>query len=80
VTQVRVLGLVSDQGLFSITAEGRALGQASDPGQTGKQASDPGQTGSQAKNPGQTGTEDEWITTIDERKWAWIYKVKNLQE
>jgi hypothetical protein len=53
VTQVRVVELVSDQGVIPVTSEGCALGRAGDPGQTGNQACDPGQ--SQAKDPGQTG-------------------------
>jgi hypothetical protein len=55
VTRVKVVGLVSDQGIIPVTAEGRALGQARDPGKTGDQARDPGQTGDQAKDSCQTG-------------------------
>jgi hypothetical protein len=55
VTPVRVVGLVSDQGVIPVTAEGRAVGQARDPGKTGSQASDPGQAESQTKDPGKTG-------------------------
>jgi hypothetical protein len=35
VTQVKVVGLVSDQGVTPVTAQGHAPGQASEPGQTG---------------------------------------------
>jgi hypothetical protein len=45
VTRVKVVGLIPGQGLIPVTAEGHALGQASDPGHTGGQASDQGQTG-----------------------------------
>jgi hypothetical protein len=35
VTQVEDVGLVTDMGVIPVTAEGHALGQARDPGQTG---------------------------------------------
>jgi hypothetical protein len=35
VTRVKVVELVSDQGVIPVTAQGHVLGQASDPGQTG---------------------------------------------
>jgi hypothetical protein len=35
VTQVKLVGLVSDQGVTPVTAQGHRPGQASEPGQTG---------------------------------------------
>jgi hypothetical protein len=35
VTQVKVVALVSNQGVMPVTAQGHAPGQASEPGQTG---------------------------------------------